>query len=525
MESYRLNDRIGRKRVWALGLGVVGLGTVLPRLMVIGGPPTTDEGIYAAQAQFLAAGLSAGHGLPDAGPLMLYPLLTAWVFRLTWNPLVLLRLVDLAVACATSWLFYRVIRQECRSRVAGAVIACLFLWVMNQLAFIQSGYRNSIFCAEAALFLAFLLVQDAPADKTVRWGLAGSLTGLAVLLREPLFPFAIAGSIAAAATGRWRCCLAFTLGGLAAAAIVVSSILAAGRSLDALQQAYRDYGSIYAALDGNRWRYFLRNGLRAALVALPALIMAGGGLFLAARAEQAATRSTAARRRLWFWLAVTLLPLWEPLAKIGFPYHFALCLPGLAGSTAFGWRYRADAVHRIKPALLAVGAGAIMLLVAFDLAVMARQARAAAGVLGALTSGTWPAESIARSNYLRAAEAIRAAAPQHATVSTSGFFWGLLPLTGLLPPSFGLADLNSAAIVLRLDESRLRTLLVACPPDVLLVTNRAMPGTDIVKRAVIASGLFQPVGDLPITAQDTTLRYGGTIYRRIAAEPAPCTGQ
>ena len=43
--------------------------------------------------------------------------------------------------------------------------------------------------------------------------------------------------------------------------------------------------------------------------------------------------------RLSFWFAVALVPLLEPMLKLPFEYHFANCLPGLAGLTAMGYKH------------------------------------------------------------------------------------------------------------------------------------------------------------------------------------------
>ena len=509
------NDRL------YFSLFVVFLGTILPRLAVIGGVPTTDEGIYAAQAQFISASLFSGHGLPDAGPLMLYPLLTAWIFKLGWNPLVLLRLVDLAVASTASWLFYRLIRKESGSAVAGVLIAVVFLWAMNQVTFIQYGYRNSIVCASNALFLALALVEGAPTGKLSRWWGAGSLVALAVLLREPLFPFAIVGSIAATLAGRWQGGLAFVMGGLSIAVIGLGGICLARGDTVTLFGAYDDYASIYAVLDHDRWHNFFLNGGHAVRAAGSALIIGSGGALLAVRATS--RPSAPDRGRFWLWLTLAVVPLWEPTAKIGFPYHFAVCLPGLAGLAAFGWRHRAAAFENVNRIALGAGGTAVAMVIFVDAIAIARQAPASAAVLGTVTTEAWPASAVDRSNFLLAAEAIRASAPAHATLSVSGYMWGLHPLTGMLPPTYRLEDLNIAAIELRLDEARLQALIASCPPDILVITKRNMPGTEIAFQAVTASGLYRPVGEIPVTARDRYGAFGGTIYRKIDPEPSTCT--
>ncbi len=102
IDVYRLNHP--RVVIALTTTIIILLATVIQRLMVVGGLPTTDEGIYAYQAQLIHSSLTAGKGLPDAGTLNLYPMLLSWVFEITSNSLIIFRLMDLLVAITASWL-------------------------------------------------------------------------------------------------------------------------------------------------------------------------------------------------------------------------------------------------------------------------------------------------------------------------------------------------------------------------------------------------------------------------------------
>lgn len=117
-------SRTGMRAALATAGGVLAvlLGTAFLRLTPLGGLPKTDEGVYAYAAQAMHASVRAGHGLPDFGTLTRYPLLTAWLFDVQANHL-LLRCADLVVALAMSWALYRVLVQESGSRRGGALRA------------------------------------------------------------------------------------------------------------------------------------------------------------------------------------------------------------------------------------------------------------------------------------------------------------------------------------------------------------------------------------------------------------------
>jgi len=500
---------------------VVVFGTILPRLALIGGPPVTDEGIYAFHAQLIHAGLSSGQGLPNDGPLMLYPLLVSWVFHFSANPFVLLRFFDLLVAAAASCAFCIVLQRESRGKYAGNVIAFVFLSAMNRPEFIQFGFKNPIFCAYLALFSSFLLVQQQP-SRPERWYLAGVLTGLAVLLRETFLPLAAAAAVAALLVER-RSGLRFLIGAIVIGLSGLGAACIARGGVGGLITGYSSLAVTYAALDHSHWHLFVRSGRLAFFQAIDAIIAGTVGGVLAVRAATA-PEGAALRHRLLFWLAMTFVPLWEPAAKAGYAYHFAVCLPGLAGLAAFGWRWRGP-TPLAKPArryAFAAAAGATALVTVLNAVPIARHWPSSMRTLSLAQSGTWPPEVVARSNYLRAGAAIRAVAGPHDTLSVSGYMLALFPETGLMPPSYRLANLSDAVIAVGLSEPSLRAQLVSCPPDILMTTTQDLPGSSAITAAVESLGLYRPVAVIAVVPDVPYGNFGGTIYRRIAARRVGC---
>jgi len=500
----------------ALTAIVILVATVLPRLMVVGGLPTTDEGFYAYFAQLIHANLDAGRGLPHAGTLMIYPLLVSWVFGLPANHMILLRLVDLFVAAVASWLLCRVIEKESGSHVAGALISLVFLFIMNQPLFIQCGFKNSIFAAYVPLFLALRLGQDSMIGTYSAWWGAGALTALAVLLRETFLPFLVVGALAVVMSYGWRACLRYALGATASALLVTAVILGARGGFVTLVDAYRDASVVYASVTDQRVSLFVANGVLSAQEATVALVLGAMGtvaFFVTTFTHKCQTNL----RRLMFWACAAMVPLLEPASKIGYPYNFAVCLPGLAGLAALGWKNTLNGRVSSSATRLAALAMVICVLSLFPKFIsLTSQWPATHNALQSTFSGTWPSNAIEQSNYLLASEAIRKVVPPNSTLSISGFMYALYPLTGLLPPSNDLNNLSACLIKLDLNAERFKQALLANPPDVLMTTTRTdWPGANTLSKVVRESGLYEQVGNIPVASSKSYGSFGGTVYRRI----------
>lgn len=494
-------------------LVVVFVAVVLPRLAVLGSPPSTDEGVYAYFAQIAHATLAIGQGLPDTGALMLYPVLLSWSFALPFNHLIFLRILDMAVSFAAGWILYGVVRRESRSVFAAALISFIFLFTMNQPIFIQSGFKNSFFAAYVPLFLAVYLAQAEKTREARRWFAVGALVALAILLRETFIPFAVIGAIAILVGRGWKACLQYFVGGVAAGGSLLLAILWARGGVHSLIVGYEDFGAIYASMSDQSLTLFVSNGTVAGQEMSAALVLGGlsiaGTLFVS-------SDTPALRGRLWFWAAASLVPLIEPISKIGFPYHFSACLPGLAGLAANGWRaFTLNDGARVRAGFGAVVLGAVALSLFPKFTPLANTWAATRINAWNWNRNEWPVDSISTSNYLLAADALRKNAPPNGTMSVSGFMYALFPLTGLTPSDYELSHLTTLAIKLGFDKDQVQKALSQCPPDVLMTSSRAdIPGADIVTEAVEQSGLYQAVATIPISPEKSYGNFAGTIYKR-----------
>ncbi len=505
---------------------VVAASAVFPRLMVMGGLPATDEGFYAYQAQMIYQSLSSGHGLPDSGTLALYPMLVSWVFGLEVNALIALRFIDLIIAVIAAVLLYRVLKHESKSRIGAALLTSIFIFAANQPIFIQYGFKNSITVAFVPLLYAVLIAQKNRPGSDISWFAVGALTAVAVLLRETFLTFALLGFIAVWMRAGRQAVYRFCIGGILIVAGVFLAVGTLRGGVWDLLAAYREGGTVYATIASERYKHFIQSGTASAAQAQIALILSAvalGFLIIVALLR----RDSALIRRALFWSAAASLPILEPATKIGFPYHFAVSLFGLAGLCALAWRHASN----IRPV---VGSTLLPGLIALLIVVyqgplyndMSRLWPDSNRALSILTHQSWPQDLVARSNYLTFADKITQFIPDGGTVSVSGFMFTLYPLTGHLPPSPDLANLNATLFIQGMSADRLTDALKTCRPDIIVTTTRTdWPGADEIVTAVKNTGLYEKIADVPV---DTTLHYGtfgGSVYRLTASSDAQTPGE
>lgn len=493
-----------------------------PRLILAGGLPTTDEGFYAYYAQIMHASLVQGTGLPDTGPLMLYPLLVNWIFAFSTNPVVALRLIDLLVAVVAGYALFRVIEIESRSRLGAILIAALFLFTMNQTIFIQYGFKNSIHAAYLPLFAALWLGLNAPAMTTARrWLGIGALLSMAVLLRETFLPLMVLGALAVLISRGLRPFNQLVAGAFGTGVLVIGVILAARGGITAVFEGYQDAGIVYAAVANKRLELFFNSGGQAMHESAIALIVAGLGLAITLVRSLGKSPVTSLPR-FAFWLTAALIPLIEPASKISFPYHFGVCLPSLAGLAALGWRNACEGRSALRLRLAAGAVGIILVAMIIPrLTPLGANWPQTRKVLANFQAGQWPENLTEKSNYLLAAQAIRRVTPPDGTVAISGFMFALYPLTGHLPPRPELANLSATLIKLKLSGPRLHEVLLQCPPSVVMTTSRTdWPGSSEILAAVRETGIYEEIAEIPMTNDRAYGNFGGLVFR--AVKQFPC---
>lgn len=493
---------------------VVLISTVGPRLLSLGGFPNMDAGFYAYWAQYIQQSLAQGHGLPDAGGLMLYPALLSWLCVLPGNTLIWLRLADMLAAAWAGWLLCRLLQRESRSAVAGVLLALAFLAVMNAPEVIDAGFKNSIFAAYIPLFLALRLAETQDARSPCWFG-AGALTALGVLLREPFVVFALAGAVAVWIGRGPRAFWRYAAGGLFCGLLFLALAGFLRGGVTQLLRSYLDAGSLYAQEAGRVGHNFYVYGKNFLLyLAGPVLLLSTVSMGLLCRSG-----SRQSFGRALFWLALALLPLLEPMSKIGFAYHFAVTLPGCAGLCALAWSRRGDFPLPLRRA--SVGLAALVCLLQLYMVLPgAGQARISLETLRAWPAPVWPAALAPLSNTLLAGEAVRAVLPPGGSLSSSAFSYFLYPVTGALPSGPAMSDLSRTYIAVGNDVSRLAAALRADPPDVLAVGFAAAAHAASFTREIIEaarqSGLYALVATIPI---DKSKNYGWMGYHIYSRRP------
>jgi hypothetical protein len=527
------NPALSRLGSGVLVLSVLLAGTVFPRLIMLGAFPRSDDGYYAFVAQWIHHGLVNGQGIPDSGMLSLYPLLFPWVFSFDYNPLILLRFVDLCVATLAAFMLYKVLKNESGNRVGAALITLVFTFTLNQELFIDHGFKNSIMPGFVFLFSAMYIAQNIMRHEHAAthgsWWMVGALTALSVIVRETFIPFAVLGLVAVFIAQGRKAALRFFLGGIVTGMVVIGGILLARGGMAGILSAYRDAGIVFGFMNRDSlWDHFMpasiwmvANSLFAVFLSILAILALA--LIVVLR------RNRRLALRLLFWLSFVGLALIEPATKISFPYHFALMLPGLAGLCALalrevtregsnqGWanRERKDAV-----ALLGVMLSAIW----FSFGSTDARIHWVPITLETImaSGGEWSEEFVGMSNYLVILEEVKKAMPEDGTLSVSGNMNALHPLTGHLPPSFRLVNLSAVSVLQDFSVVRIREVLMNCAPDVIMLDthNNFESDNPNLLAAIVDTGLYETVARIPVSSVRHYGKYGGIVFRK--TRPTDC---
>lgn len=496
--------------------------TFIPRMLLIGGPPATDEGIYAYNALLIHLNPAPGWLLPDSGTLNLYPAMISWVFGTDLNPFLLLRFADAIIAALAGVMLYRVLAHESGSAIAGACIAIAFLLTLNDPVFVQYGFKNSIAAASLPMLFAIAIGQQADHHRRSPWFWCGVLMAVAVMLREPFVILAVAGTFAAWARGGLRNAIAYAVGGILTSALILLLVIGLRGGVEALVQSYFHAGQIVGGIEYQQGVLLQTTPVTFAKNAAGALLVSGSMLIVLA-VQIMRSRAQGLPWRTAFWLALALLPLVEPLLKNGYPYHFATSLIGLSGLTALGWRTLREN-PRQKTGILAM-----VLLLVFTVLLLPKLGKLAE-VYGRYTRtlvaqsplSQWPLSTIRQSNYLLIAETIRQQAGPGATLAINGSMLGVIPLSGLRPSRPDLAHLSYRYLETGNDPRRLQASLYECPPDFVMLTNSSpFRDTRALLAVVRSMPEYAPAGHVPLSDARSYGSFDGAIFKWMPADN-PC---
>jgi hypothetical protein len=494
---------------------------VVMRLATICNFPSTDEGYYAFHSMLAHDALSTHGGLHPLGPLHLYPLLLNFVFSWHVNHIIALRLCDLAVSILMAWQWFRLLRQESASSWAGFFLAFFAVFAFNHPLFVQHGFKNSLGISFIFLIMALRIGLNDNARTLRDWLACGALAAMAIVFRESLAPFAVVGFLGILATQGWRASLYYAIGGMVSAFFIVACLAVARGGIINIIDGYSEFYAM--ARESGRLTATSIRYLVASLKNVGFLAPLAGYILLGAVC--AAMSEKTMRRRFLFWMAIAAAPIFEMLTKGAYPYHYSTCLLGLSGLAACVFHSCRKFAPRTATVVTAMAfASTLFLMIPQTVDISRRMGENLQRLPAMLAKTSWPDSMVARSNYLLMAKAVTDAANPGDTLMTSGHYFLLYPLTGLLPPKTDnhLFDPGLIALARNFSPDMLKNRVIKENPDVIVLSHRPSTGADILKQALALLPQYKIITEVPI---DPTRDYGGfsgSIYvkeRGRAASP------
>ncbi|GHT92402.1 hypothetical protein AGMMS49545_09920 [Betaproteobacteria bacterium] len=496
----------------ALVLSVLLAGTVFPRLLLLGGMPYVDDGYYAFISQWIHHGIVNGQGIPDTGLLSLYPMLCSWVFYFDYSPIISLRFIDLGAAVLAALFLYKLLERESGSKAGAALLLLVFTFTMNQIDFIDFGFKNSITIALVPLFWAICIgqkiLQEKRSDVNHKWWMAGALTALAVIFRETFIPFAALGFVVVFIAHGKKSAFNFFMGGIVTGILIIGSILIARGGVTETIEAYRGTASFFNAVAKENIKIqFLFAGLETMKLSAVAMLLSALAFFVLS-VIAVLRRSKRILSGLLFWLSLAGVALIEPATKFGFSYHFAVALPGLAGLCALAlreairaWKNSSWANKQRGDAIALSGVMLCVIWFSLESYPLARSGwPITLETLMLAPDGEWPDQFMADDNLLIAADEIKKVIPENGTLSINRNLEVFYPFIRHLPPSMQLANLSSLGFRLNFSVPHIKEALLACAPDVILMNEyddwQTGYGNEQLFAAILASEIYEGVWEM-----------------------------
>ena len=498
------------------------LTTGFLRLQLFSGLPSTDDGYYVFTSQFYYNNWTNSLEIKDM-PLHLFQLATSWVYGLDVNQYVSLRLIDGLVAVATSIVLFKVILKESNSTLFTVILMTTLLILMNGIENIGYGFRNSIWAAYLPLFSALLVWQNASTEDKYSFYLIGGLVSLGILLREPFLPFFLLAGIAILIGYGWRVLVKYLIGSaLLGFSVLGFMLMLRGWDLLALIESYLHISGGLSDYDNLSSDFFNFFGLSSVKSNWFIFITASVSIIYLIKLNST-NKKLVSMGRFYFWLGVILLPILEPMMKLGMEYHFANCLPGLAGLSSMGWKYMSNQESKTinNSSIIIIGLMSLIVI----LPTIDRTLIKSSYIYGPVDAIKWAkasdsfrgAQMIERSQYLKVAAKVYSLSREDSTLVVSGAMAGLFPLTGLLPPTFTMHDLKTFYSHLNFDQEKLISIIKKYRPTLILTAHlssrllnrkeKDLPG--IIEK----TNLYNKV---EMMEENLEINYGwkaGTIYR------------
>lgn len=486
------------------------------RLQLIGYPPASDGGYHSFASQWIFNALSQGEVIKDS-KLFLYTFMTSWVYGLEVNQIIMLRIIDGFVAIAASIVLFKVILRESGSKLFTVILMVPLLIILHNFIYVLYGFRNPIWASYLALFSALLISQKSSKDSNFSFYLIGALVSLGVLLREAFLPFSILAGIAIYIAYSWHALTKYLIGSAVLGISVISFMLIfRGWDLQNLidtyflhVDAYRDYPQMGLSFSSGIL-HLIQTGWFVCALSIASILY-----FIKLNFNDKEPKDT---NRFYFWILVALLPLIEPIFKLGFHYHYSNCLIGLAGLSALCWNYLSlQESGKIKKSSIIL-IGLVCLFVALptfnskfikiERIIMPSDAISLASNPESFRN----TRVIESSQYLTLAAKIYSLSREDSTLATSGLMQVLHPLTNLLPPTYELSWLRYLYVKVNFDKDRLIKIIKKNRPTLIVTTNWSA-GEAAMSEIIDKIDLYEKIAIVPTNSKKIYGYKSGTIYR------------
>ena len=491
------------------------LTTGFLRLQLMLAPPASDSGYYAFACQWFFNSITQGVTIKDS-QLYLYQFMTAWVYGLDINQIVLLRIIDCFVSIAASIVLFNVILKESGSKVFTVILMTSLLIILHDITYVLYGFRNSIWVAYLPLFTALLVWQNTSKEDKYSFYLIGGLVSFGILLREPFLPFFLIGGLVIHIGYGWRALFQYLIGSTMLVFSVLGFVLMfRGWDLYNLIHIYILHIDFFG--DFGKWGLSFTSGIFGLIQTswfVCTLSLASIFYFIKLNFSD---KRIVAMNRYYFWILVAITPLIEPIFKIGYQYHYANCLIGLAGLGAMGWKYLSDhESKRIKrSALMVIGLISLFVIIpTVNNKVIKKQIVSLPDVITALDnydSFRYP-HLIESNQYLTIADKLYSLTREDSTLAVSGLMQVLYPLTELLPPTYELSWLRYLFIKLNFDQDKLIKVIEKQRPTIIVTTDWN-PGDAEMSAIIDKIDLYEKIEVIPVNLKISYGWKSATIYR------------
>ena len=508
-------DTINKPKIFHifLAITVAVLTTGFLRLQLFTGLPGSDGGFYTFVSQFYYSHFINSKDL-ETMMLLLYPLMTSWVYGLDVNQFIVLRLIDGFFAILTSVILFKVILKESANTFFTVILMTALLILMNYIENIGYGFRNSIWAAYLPLFSALLIWQNANKEDRYSFYLIGGLVSLGVLLREPFLPFFLFAGISILIGYGWRVLIKYLIGS-AVVGFTVLALVLMFRGWDLLD-LINSYRSIAGVIGGGSFHLPFTIIKKTWFILITASIS-----FIYLIKLYCADKKSVNINRVYFWLVIALLPLVEYYSKLGLPYHMANTLIGFSGLTAIGWQYLEKQESRKinKSSIIIIGLLSLIVI----LPTINRTLIKSSYIYGPIDAIKWVKASdsfrggqmIERSQYLKVAAKVYGLTRSDSTLAVSGFWQPIYPLTGLLPPIFSLSHLRHLYLEHNYDENKIIEYLIEYQPTVIVSSTKSWPGERALPGIIEKTDFYEKIMIVSDNPQENRGGPGGAIVYRL----------